>query len=244
MSEVEEIQVGRKMTYQELESQRDVLHKRLRDCEKNIEINSELLGAANNTCIFLRKELEEALRNEQSSAQAYAKVQKELEESKQWNNILTHTTKGDAEEIIELERSILASQALVEAQREALKDIVEAQREALKDIERCLGFCPDHLGAENYKDPGIVLAKEIIEHLRDHAGKALALYPTGNKEEIYPTGNITPESVKQREEAVGKLVEGLEKVDSAITEYGNYMDYTQIKMTVRDALEAFRKARG
>lgn len=46
-------------------------------------------------------------------------------------------------------------------------------RKALVGIEACVGFCPDHLGADNYEDPGIILAQEIIDRMRTTATDAL-----------------------------------------------------------------------
>lgn len=53
-------------------------------------------------------------------------------------------------------------------------DALRSMRTALIDIEMCCGYDPNHLGADSYSDPGIKLAQEIIEALRDRAAKALA----------------------------------------------------------------------
>lgn len=51
---------------------------------------------------------------------------------------------------------------------------LETYRKALEDISRYCGYCPDHLGADDYKDPGVVMAKEIIEAMQETALKALS----------------------------------------------------------------------
>ncbi len=53
---------------------------------------------------------------------------------------------------------------------------VEKLLKALTDIKHCLGFCPEHLGADNYEDPGIIFAQSIIEDLRKTAEYALKEY--------------------------------------------------------------------
>ena len=54
---------------------------------------------------------------------------------------------------------------------------------AARDIaDHCCGYSPEHLGADNYADPGIKMAQEIIGALRKHARDALAEYERGGSE--------------------------------------------------------------
>lgn len=69
---------------------------------------------------------------------------------------------------------------LLEERREMQKRL-DRLVETLKDISMCCGYDPEHLGAENYDDPGIVLSKEIISELRKRAEEALKECGTQNE---------------------------------------------------------------
>ncbi len=64
-------------------------------------------------------------------------------------------------------------------QRAATDQKLAAAKKALLGISRHCGFCPEHLGADDYKDPGVVMAKEIISAMSDEASKALAAMGDG-----------------------------------------------------------------
>jgi hypothetical protein len=52
-------------------------------------------------------------------------------------------------------------------------DKTEEFIKALTSVYLCCGYSPEHLGADNYKDPGIILAQEIINAMREAAGSVL-----------------------------------------------------------------------
>ncbi len=52
--------------------------------------------------------------------------------------------------------------------------VIRYYEKALRGIAyHCCGYSPEHLGADDYKDPGVKMAREIIDAMRAAAREAI-----------------------------------------------------------------------